>query len=721
MTHIRHLKAVITAVFLLFLALILFFILRGKQDSGKELAVPDVRQEMAADQEQPDVVIKPFIRENIEGKSLKWAIKAEAGHIFSSYDDKGAITSQRIEIKNVETITIYPDNGPPVHISCKKALIMKQKTETRVIYLKGDVVVRSPGRGNLATKSLEYILKSDMIQTRDHVVFSHQGNRMTGKGLEYRVQQGVMKISSRFRARLYPGKGPNTEPIFVAGKTALIREKERKIILPTRSAFYFQEHWLKSNRTIIYLDEQNRLRDIELFYDVFGVLSYRTKQGKKDLYELFSRYIKVNMGRAWLYSIEVDNGFFIQQEDSGSFIAGKAAEFIFAENNEQRPEYILLKNGFYMENKNAGLYAANGTYYVEENRLLAHDAPILYAYPYVTTANKVDIRFNQNSLKAEKAVHTIIPATSSEKPDAPQDKLHMFAAERSDIFAEELRYDFASERITYSGACRVKSDSLTTASDTITIDNKNQQALFLGDVSGKVLQYNVKSDTYHATSYTSEYVEANADEGTVLLKTDKGIKPVIWEKDYRASADRVFLKDRGSHIFLNKAVQTTFFRDTYDQTDGSGFFSFDTADGPIDITADNLEINRTLNTIQYSSKVKATRESGTLTCDTMTIYYKDESTIEQVLCQGNLHIKDQEQAVMGDKGTYFPDKNEFHIFDNITYKDAKGVLENAQKLIYFIAENRYTVYGSDIRTTYDIGRKDKVERIFPEHTDKKNK
>jgi len=705
MNRYRRIKYAVLILGTAFIMTVLgYIILNNIRSETRNVLDEEITQQESA--LSADIVIKPFIRENIQGKDVKYSINAEEGRLYSEYGPSGSVTSQRIEIDRIREIKIFSRDGRPVIISADRATVYNTMNQTEKILLVGNIRIQHPSMGTLKTSAMDFTFKDSIIRTAEDFVIEKGESLITGTGLTYDTLTNDVHVIDNLRASLYHDlKDEEPSVLQIMGITMVYNEADRQLIMDERTVFMFEDSWLKADRTDIYLDSDMNLEMIALSSKVSGELPSVNEDGQPDTYRLSAKEMDIFFARGAMDKISLNQYFMLERTGDEMFISGRNALIEFEESDQSiRAQYVRFFNGFYFEYQNSGFTANSGILDIAPGLMSSEDMPILYNYPYITKAQSIILDNNRKILKARNNIHTIIPEYGRNSRDF----------ERMDIHATELDYNMSDETAWYKNNCKIDSDTLTIHSDDIKLYNRTQLAQLNGNVSGELTKTALDGSGGDVLYFKTEYMHYDAKGDAVLLKEVSSKYPEVWQKGFRASSKSIIIKPGEDYVFFSEDAETIFFREFYEKNgNDGGFFSFDKSDMPVMVSAESLEIFHAEKTIKYSGDVYARKGENNLATDIMTIYLNHDNEIDRAECTGSLKIGGEGRYVEGDRGTYYKEKDEFHIEQNVSFYDKLTSLQNAQKLVYYLRENRYAVYGTEIITKYRFEEPYEVPKIFP--------
>lgn len=702
-------KIVLFSGLLFIFAVILIIISRN---AGRDTSIMDEGNDEVLRHDSPDVIIKPFIRDNIQGREIRYSVNAEEGRLYSEYNQSGAIVGQRMEISSIKEIRIFTKDNKIITVSADKAEIYSERNQTSHIFLQGNISVEHPSMGTLRTNTLDFFLRNDEIQTDDPFILEQGESLITGRGFRFNTASNEMHVLSELSGTLYSNSDAGSLPLFFTGSSMHLIDSDNMIIMDDYTIFMYENIWLSSKTTEITLSEEREIVKIGFFEDVLAEIYEADPENPGENYRLFSKETVINFKDGIIDHMELNKGFLIENINKDIYLSGWKSLVLF---RESRLDRIFFYNGFYANYEENGLFAFTGYMDSGTNRIFSDSSPILYNYPYVTQAKSITINIDAKHLNAEDNVHTIVP-DYDRRPDKRKDSSESPHTNRLDIHSDILDYAMEDDLIWYKNNCKLYTDSLTITAYDIKLYNKTQLAQFTGNVRGEVFQLDPDSNQQERLLFETEYMHYDTKGDTILLKEVSNKYPAVWQMGFRASGRSIIIKQEEDYVFFSEDVNTIFFREFYESSAQSGFFSFDNSDMPVEVMSESLEIFNAQNFIKYDVDVFAKKGNNTLTTDTMLVYLNDDKSINRVVCNNNLKIASAETYVEGGHGTFFSDRSEFHIDEDVIYRDRMTSLQNAEKLVYYIDENRYVVYGTDIKTTYRFDETFTVPRLFPKRS-----
>lgn len=117
-------------------------------------------------------------------------------------------------------------------------------------------------------------------------------------------------------------------------------------------------------------------------------------------------------------------------------------------------------------------------------------------------------------------------------------------------------------------------------------------------------------------------------------------------------------------------------------------FASNSTRGPIEISADQLEVRQPDQVAIFTGNVLAVQGDLNLKSDRMTVYYRagDENTegkesVSRIDVDGNVFLNNPSETASGSKGIYDVDKNEIRLLGDVTLTRGSNVLKG-NALIY---------------------------------------
>ncbi len=715
MDRYRRIKYIVLALGIGFVIAVTGYIIKSNMGTETRTIIdegPDISEIADA----PDILIKPFIRDNIEGGEVRYSINASEGRLYSEYGPSGSVISQRIEISEIHEIRIFTKDERSVTISADRATIFTLRNQTRNISLHSNIAIEHPSMGILRTQNLDFSFADNMIRTEDSFIIENKESIIEGKGFEYNTVTDNVEVLGGLEGTLYFEDNP--EPLFFIGETMRYIEEESRMVMEKPTAFLFDTSCMKAGNTEIFMDSEMNVERIELSDTVSAELIMKNDKDENERYRLFSRNINIFFYEGRPGSMSLNNGFLMEKIDEDMFISGHHALISFrVSEGGYIAESIDFYNGFYIDYIDSGFSGYNGTMDLDSGIMMSDSSPVIYNYPYITKAQEIIIDNRQKTMKASKNIHTIIPGYENENEGKASDAgISEYNFDRMDIRSNKVEYDMKKDMVWYKNNCEIDTDSLTISADDIKLYNKKQLVQITGNVKGNLTSKSAGSSDEEKLYFDTEYMHYDAKGEIILLKEIEKAYPVVWQKGFRASSKSIIVKPGEDYVFFSEEAESVFFRDFYEESGGqNGFFSFDDSDMPVEVSADSIELFEAEKIIIYSGSVYAKKGENSLATDLMTVYMDDRRSIERVECINSLKIGGKDKYIEGDKGTYYKDNEEFHIEGGINYNDKMTSLQNAEKLIYYIDENRYSVFGTEIITKYRFEEPLEVPRIFPKH------
>lgn len=107
------------------------------------------------------------------------------------------------------------------------------------------------------------------------------------------------------------------------------------------------------------------------------------------------------------------------------------------------------------------------------------------------------------------------------------------------------------------------------------------------------------------------------------------------------------------------------------------------ARGPIDITAERLDVDQNVRHATFSGNVLVRQGDMTLKTDTVQVTYRQqgEQAIEKVEATGNVTLLMTDTTATGDKAIYLIDSNEIELSGNVVLTRSGNVL-TGERLTY---------------------------------------
>lgn len=152
---------------------------------------------------------------------------------------------------------------------------------------------------------------------------------------------------------------------------------------------------------------------------------------------------------------------------------------------------------------------------------------------------------------------------------------------------------------------------------------------------------------------------------------------------------------------------------------------------PIEINADNLEVDQIRQTAIFSGKVAAVQGNIRLYADKMVVYYRGNqkenpvpaaspmgtsspSSISKVEVDGNVVIKTLEETARGNQGVYDVTTSSIQLNGNVTLMQGANIIQG-DALVYNLDTGKSKVssnHATPSETSKDAKRKGRVKSVF---------
>lgn len=160
------------------------------------------------------------------------------------------------------------------------------------------------------------------------------------------------------------------------------------------------------------------------------------------------------------------------------------------------------------------------------------------------------------------------------------------------------------------------------------------------------------------------------------------------------------------------------------QEASSPLLSSTSSRGPIEISADELEVRQPDQVAVFKGNVLAVQGTMNLKSDRMTVYYRSgdeknadgskKESVSRIDVDGNVFITNPTETASGNKGIYDVDKNEIRLLGDVTLTRDKNILKG-NALIYDMTAGKSVLTdgnggGSDskrVRALFVPSKKDK--------------
>lgn len=76
---------------------------------------------------------------------------------------------------------------------------------------------------------------------------------------------------------------------------------------------------------------------------------------------------------------------------------------------------------------------------------------------------------------------------------------------------------------------------------------------------------------------------------------------------------------------------------------------------PVSVSSDKLEVFKKESRALYSGHAKAVRDTMTMTCDALEVFFDDKGDVQRILARGNVYAIDQDREAWGDEAEFMND------------------------------------------------------------------
>ncbi len=127
------------------------------------------------------------------------------------------------------------------------------------------------------------------------------------------------------------------------------------------------------------------------------------------------------------------------------------------------------------------------------------------------------------------------------------------------------------------------------------------------------------------------------------------------------------------------------------------------ARGPVEVTADHLEVDDRLQTMTFSGNAVATQGDVTIRANRLTLHYTGtDREIEQLEAVGQVRIVQGTRTATGDRATLYRDE------ERVVLTGSPRVAEGDN----FVQGQEITIYLNDRRSTVTGGENGRVNAVF---------
>lgn len=138
--------------------------------------------------------------------------------------------------------------------------------------------------------------------------------------------------------------------------------------------------------------------------------------------------------------------------------------------------------------------------------------------------------------------------------------------------------------------------------------------------------------------------------------------------------------------------------------------------GPIEITADNLEVRQAEHIAVFSGNVIAVQGQLKLKAERMTVHYREganteagQESISKIEVDGNVFLSNPSETAQGDKGIYDVDANEIRLQNNVVLTRQDNILKG-ETLVYNLGTGKSTMTNAGATT--ENGKPARVRALF---------
>lgn len=678
--------------FIIYILFLIYFYYSGPEEEDTLNAIDEITVEKEG--RTPDIVISPFIRDNLQGMQIRYSVNASEGRLYSEYGPSGTITGQRIEITDIKEIKINTRKETPLTIRADKAVIQNRRNQTDSIVLHDNIIIRHESIGEIDTQYLSFTFHDNVIRTDEHFFMQDDSAFFEGKGFEFEIDSGQLRVLRGLKAGFRPRE--DNPPVFLAGESILYTDEEKVLRTDDRTAFLFDQNWLRADNTEILLDDEKRLERIDFQGDIEAEFPFENEK-----YLLLAEKLSILFKEGEITEILMNGDFLLEHSPDDLFIRGSSGTIKLSNTGRSSIGKASFDRFFYLSRQELGISAFSGYLDHTKREFYSEHYPVLFTGEYTTSAGSIRINYEGDRLNAYNTVHTIMPGNEDGNND------------RIDVHSDILDYCLKDGIINYQKNCKILTDRLTISSNDIKLYKDTQNVYITESVKGEILHYDPALPTGERFFIDTEYMHYDAEEEVIFLKEISNIYPVIWQEGFRASSKNIIIKPREEYTFFTEDVYTLFYRDFYDPAGTSGF-SIGPQEQPMEIVSESLEVFHAENYARYSRDVFLRQGENTLSTDIMDIFLDMNMLVERIVFYNNIKIAFADIYIEGEEGVYYPDTGEFHISNNVSLRDSHTNMQNASRLIYYTLDGRFAVFGTDIITKHDLQEAFEVPRIFPE-------
>lgn len=149
---------------------------------------------------------------------------------------------------------------------------------------------------------------------------------------------------------------------------------------------------------------------------------------------------------------------------------------------------------------------------------------------------------------------------------------------------------------------------------------------------------------------------------------------------------------------------------------GGGLLSANSSRGPIEITADALEVRQPDQVAVFTGNVLAIQGDMNLKSDRMTVFYRPsdqqqegQESVSKIEVDGNVFLSNPTETARGAKGIYDVDKNEIRLLGDVVLTRAENILKG-EALIYNMDTGKSVLTNAG--KPVEGGKPDRVRALF---------
>ncbi len=171
-----------------------------------------------------------------------------------------------------------------------------------------------------------------------------------------------------------------------------------------------------------------------------------------------------------------------------------------------------------------------------------------------------------------------------------------------------------------------------------------------------------------------------------------------------------------SMLATQALAQTAGSPSTTASASNSGLLSSNSSRGPIEITADALEVRQPDQVAVFTGNVLAIQGDLNLKADRMTVFYRPnekkttgQESISKIEVDGNVFLSNPTETARGNKGIYDVDANEIRLLGNVVLTRAENTLKG-EALIYNMTSGKSVLTNAG--KAKDNGKPERVRALF---------